>query len=425
MDSNHRRNYFVDFLAMSFGIAAWAGVTGTFLQLPQITQTAPEGENLPAYIAILTQSGNIVSLLYIIYEKWSPVRFDDANLIYLTLSIGCFAALFMAFFYDTTIYVGGIYRSIPLLVCTFMFAIVGCLSSVLFMPFMGRFRGIYLVTYMFGQGLNGLLTSVLSLIQGIGTPKCVTNTITNITAVHYTESHFDSKIYFLLIFALLLFSSFAFFLLNTMETCKSEYASIETNQKEIETNTVNGKANDYQAIPTNTFSLTSVNFYYLMITLSVISFLTYGFFPGIMAYSCDPYGFSAYHLASTLLSIANPVACLFSLYISRPSVRDVIVLSTLTTVCIVYIFITALQGPTPPFHTLAFGSYLIITVWTSFTAFGALIKLTILQLFRCHGHKTLKWAGAVIQSSSFIGAIIVFFLVNQTKLFTKSNPCQN
>lgn len=60
-----------------------------------------------------------------------------------------------------------------------------------------------------------------------------------------------------------------------------------------------------------------------------------------------------------------------------------------------------------------------------FTAFTTLIKLSVLQLFRCHGHKALKWAGAVTQFSSCIGAIFVFLLVNKTKLFTAVKPCQS
>lgn len=303
METNHKRNYFVDILAISFGVSAWAGITGTFLQLPQIVQTAPEGWNLPSYIVILTQSGNIASLIYIIYEKWSTIKFDDANLIYLTLGIGCLAAILMAFFYQSTINIDGEDRSIPLLIFTGMFAIVGCISSVLFMPYMGRFRGIYLVTYMFGQGLNGLLTSVLSLIQGIGAPECVKNNTTSETTVRYSEPLFEPKIYFLSVFALMVLSSLAFVLLNTLDICKNEYASHEGVHEKIEQyddNISNGQANGYQAIPTNAFTLSSSNFYYLMFVLGVISFLTYGVFPGLQSYSCMSYGSSAYHFCKCL-----------------------------------------------------------------------------------------------------------------------------
>lgn len=359
MDTNRKRNFLVDILAISFGVSAWAGITGTFLQLPQIVQTAPEGWNLPSYIVILTQTGNIASFIYIIYEKWSTVKFDDANLIYLTLGIGCLAALLMAFFYQSTINIGGEERSIPLLIFTGMFAIVGCVSSVLFMPYMGRFRGIYLVTYMFGQGLNGLLTSVLSLIQGVGAPQCVKNNVTNETSVQYSEPLFEPRVYFLFVFGLLLMSSLAFILLNTLDTCKQEYAVAEGDQKPIDNATSNGQ-NGYQSIPTNAFVLSSTNFYYLMIILGVVSFLTYGVFPGLQSYSCMSYGSSAYHLSTTFSSIANPLACLFSLYTARPVVHRVSVLFTLVAFCSVYIVITAVESPSPPFHTLAIGNYLIV-----------------------------------------------------------------
>ncbi|XP_055325459.1 riboflavin transporter 2-like [Sitodiplosis mosellana] len=425
MDTNRKRNYFVDFLAISFGVSAWAGITGTLLQMPQIVQTAPEGWNLPSYIVILTQSGNIASLVYIIYEKWSSVKFDDANLIYLTLGIGCLAAILMAFFYRTTINIGGEERSIPLLIFTGMFAIVGCVSSVLFMPFMGRFRGIYLVTYMFGQGLNGLLTSTLSLMQGVGMPVCVKNNITNETTVQYSEPLFEPKIYFLCIFALLVMSSLAFVLLNTMNTCNKEYASAVEKKDTHDSGTGNGQASGYQAISTSESTLSSSNFYYLMIVLGVISSLTNGILPGLQSYSCMPYGSSAYHLSTTFSSIANPLACLFSLYTSRPAVHRITVMFIITAIFSVYIVITAVESPTPPFHTLAIGSYLIIIVWTMFTALTSLIKLEVLQLFRRNGHNALKWAGAFIQFGSCIGAVFAFALVNKTNIFTAVKPCQS
>lgn len=366
MDTAHhrKRNIFVDILAICFGVSAWAGITGTYLQLPQIVQTAPEGWNLPSYIVILTQSGNIASLIYIIYEKWSSVKFDDGNLIYITLGISCLAAILMAFFYQSTINIDGEERSIPLFIFTGMFAIVGCLSSVLFMPYMGRFHGVYLVAYMFGQGLNGLLTSVLSLIQGVGAPECVKSNTTNETTIQYSEPLFEPKIYFLFVFALLAVSSFAFFLLNTLESCKKEYCVTE-NQETIDSATANGQPNGYQSIPSNTFTLSSSNFYYLMIVLGAVSFLTYGVFPGLQSYSCMSYGSSAYHLSTTFSSIANPLACLFSLYFSRPAVHRITILFTLTAICSAYIVLTALESPTPPFYTLAIGKYLIVSNFIS------------------------------------------------------------
>lgn len=307
MDTNRKRSYFVDLLAITFGISAWIGITGTYLELPQIVQTAPEGWNLPSYIVILTQSGNVASLIYVIYEKWSTVKCDDVNLIYVTLGIGCLAAILMAFYYQSTIYLADEQRSIPLFIFTAMFAIVGCLSSVLFMPFMGRFRGIYLVTYMFGQGLNGLLSSALSLVQGVGSPQCVQNDTTNATNIVNSQPLFQPKYYFLFVFTIFILSFVAFILLNKLDVCKSEHAT--AHRCKIENNLANDVANGYQPIPTDVCHMSSLDFYYLMFVLGAMSSLTYGILPGVQSFSCLSYGPSAYHLSTTLSAIANPLAC--------------------------------------------------------------------------------------------------------------------
>lgn len=79
--------------------------------------------------------------------------------------MACIAAICMAFFYQTTAVIGGQQHSVALLGISFFLALIGWTSSVLFMPYMGRFREIYLVTYMVGEGLSGFYTSILSLIQ--------------------------------------------------------------------------------------------------------------------------------------------------------------------------------------------------------------------------------------------------------------------
>lgn len=364
MDSNRRRNILVDLLVMTFGISAWIGITGTYLQLPQIIQTAPEGWNLPSYIVILTQSGNIALLIYMVYVKWCTVKIDDIYLIYITLGIGSLAAVLMAFFYQDTIYVDGQQRSIPLFIFTAMFAFVGCLSTVLFMPFIGRFRGIYLVTYMFGQGLNGLLSSLLSLVQGVGTSNCVRDNATDTTVIVHSEPLFQPSVYFLFIFVIFKLSVIAFVLLNKLQLCKDEYASTTSIEIDPSPTIENGSANldGYESIPANVSHLSPMNFYYLMSILGVMSFLTNGLLPGLQSFSCLSYGVSAYHLATTLSSIANPLACLCSLYVARPLTSDITVLSSITALLSVYILITAVQSPTPPLYLSDTGNYLIVSV---------------------------------------------------------------
>lgn len=67
-------------------------------------------------------------------------------------------------------------------------------------------------------------------------------------------------------------------------------------------------------------------------------------------------------IATTFSSIANPLACLVSLYFSRPAVHGITTMFTLTSICSAYIVITAVTSPTPPLHKLAIGNYLIVSL---------------------------------------------------------------
>lgn len=357
-DNHGAGNYFVDILIIFFGISAWIGITGIYLQLPQIVDTAPEAWKLPSYIVIIVQCGNIASLAYVIYDRYSSIRFDDSNLIYFTLFIGCLAAILMAFLYQNTTIINGEPKSIALMTFAFMFAMVGCLSSVLFMPFMGRFRECYLITYMFGQGLNGFISSIVSLIQGVGTMECKNDTLpANATNADTSEPLFGPEAYFLFVFVVMLMSSISFLLLNKLDVCKKEW--INTDNRSI------NSAHDYENIATNVDESTSFNFYYLMILIGVISFSNYGILPGIQSYSCLPYGASAYHLSTTFSSIANPLACLIAMYFTTSSIHWITVQFLISVALTIMILFTALESPTPPLASEISGRIIIVSLFIS------------------------------------------------------------
>lgn len=364
-----KRNLFVDVLAILFGIGSWIGVTSTYIQLPLIVASAPEGWTLPSYIVLTIQCANIGSFAYVLYQKYSPKKVDDGFLIYIMMLIGCAAAICMAFFYHRTIDINGSRYSVALLVFTLMFALVGCMSSVLFMPYMGRFRECYLVSYMLGMGLNGFLSSVLSLIQGVGgPPECIpTNSTDGPEFTKYVPPPlFGIQLYFVFVFVIYVLSTIGFILLNNLGMCKKEYAM----------GTI-GDGNEYyydqkentddrnQKIPHDVLHLSTFNYVYLMAAVVGLSALGNGVFPGLMTYSCLPYGFVTYHFAVTLAAIANPCAGFIAMFVPHLSIRVVRLLSIIATIFAVYIFYIAVQSPTPPLKDSIIGIVLIVSIWFS------------------------------------------------------------
>lgn len=219
----NKRNLLVDALAILFGISSWIGVNSSYLQVPLLVSTLPEGLSLASHMTVAVQSSNIVSFAYIAYQKFSPVKMKDGHLIVITMMIGCATAIGMAFFYGNTVKINGTDHSVAYLICVFLFAIVGTVSSVLFLPFMGRFRECYLVSYMCGQGMNGIFSTFLALCQGIGdADECVPNNST--TGPSFIKKiptpNFGPQTFFLLVFAMLVICTIAFIMLNNLEVCK-------------------------------------------------------------------------------------------------------------------------------------------------------------------------------------------------------------
>ncbi|EAT33477.1 AAEL014248-PA [Aedes aegypti] len=423
------RSLLVDLLAILFGVGAWIGVNSNFVQLPLLVVNAPEGWNLPSYLVVITQLGNLGPLIYTGLQK---VRaFKDSYMIYAVLIIGTVGAICMAFLYEVTAHVFGAERSVAMFVCVFALALVGCTSSVLFMPYMGRFRAIYLITYLIGEGLSGFLPSIVALIQGVGgNAQCIPNNSTNPDApefVSYTPPpRFGSMEYFIFVFVVLIISTVAFTILDNHKRCRKEYAAVvinhgndytyETGHSSTTTEKSNVKLEKSKI-------LSNRNYTYLMVLLGILCMFGNGIFPSIQSYSCLPYGNVAYHLTVTLSTMANPVACFLAVFLPHTSIRAISSISVLAGLFTVYALMTAFMSPAPPLMGRAIGDALVIATWTILVGLVSYVRLSITTVFRYQGGKSLVWVGAVTQIGSLLGSVLSFSLVNFTDLFQQYYPC--
>lgn len=359
------RNALVDILAIFFGVGTWIGINSTYVQLPLLVNATPEGWNLASYIVIIIQVGNIGPLLYTLIQKLFPIR--DGFIIYFLLAIGIGAGFGMAFLYPITAYIFGAERSVAIFINVFFFALVGCTSSVLFMPYFGRFRDIYLITYLIGEGLSGFLPGVLALIQGVGgNDKCI-KTDTGIERIT-PSPRFGTQVFFLVISSLFVASFVAFMLLDQLKSVRKEYAASVTighgNTYQYNNNhaaTTEHEANDTIPPKEKEKKLSDKNYRALLVLLGVVCMFSNAIFPSIMSYGSLPYGNVAYHLAVTLSSIANPIACFIAVFVTSTSIRNIIALCIMTIPFASYSMATAMMSPTPPLMGKVMGEVLVVS----------------------------------------------------------------
>ncbi|XP_076762554.1 solute carrier family 52, riboflavin transporter, member 3-B isoform X2 [Xylocopa sonorina] len=411
------RRLIVDLLALMFGLGAWVGVNGIYVQLPLLVNSAPEGWSLPAHMVMLVQFANLGPILYTLYIKYSKWACDK-YITYIVLAAGALSTFILAFVYNKTTTIFGNEHSTALLSLMFVTAIVGCTSSVLFMPYMRNYREIYLVSYLVGEGLSGFVPSVVALIQGVGgNPECLNSTKPNSDKVEflpfYPEPRFSSQAFFIFIGTLLFLCYLAFLGLNNLAVAVGERVKHPGSMETLPTDTrapPSYKTNSGWTMSKQVYS-------YLLIMMAVVCFLSNGTLPSIQSYSCLPYGNVAYHLTVTLSSMAGPLAMCLGFVIKLPKVN---LLSCLLVILIGlsgFVCFLAVQSPTPPLQNSWIGEFLVVLSWILISGLIGFIKLGITTLFRPDPGRGLYYTGVATQIGSLAGAIITPVFGDASKMY--------
>ncbi|OWF37391.1 solute carrier family 52, riboflavin transporter, member 3-B-like [Mizuhopecten yessoensis] len=464
-------NVFVYFVVAMFGVGSWVAVNGLWVELPVMVPYLPEGWKLPSYLTVIIQLANIGPLLVTLGYMCYKDSLNEKAIVYLILTVGAVACLLLAFFWKATSLIAGEEHSTALLVLQFFLACVDCTSSVLFLPFMSLFRVEYMTGYFIGEGLSGLIPSLVALAQGVGKVTCqnvsIVNTTTNISHYeiqpNYHNPSFPVEDFFFFLFAMMIISAAAFTLLNYLPYCKKEHVVEFIMDDKMESSSLSSNShyelsNDHGTFQGNTYdnpsetghsnselvlsnkkrsslaictdtysssvhSLSKATYFYYLILIAWINAFSNGVLPSIQTYSCLPYGNNAYHLAVTLASIANPVACFAAFLLPVATSVVINVLTFLGTCLAAFILVMAVQSPTPVLYDSEAGPVIVILAWVLFTTLMTFSKVSIATLFRKEGKKALLWCGAVTQVGSVIGALVTYQLVNVFTIFQSAPAC--
>ncbi|KAF2366912.1 Solute carrier family 52 riboflavin transporter [Trinorchestia longiramus] len=469
----------VDALAVLFGVGAWVSVNGIWVELPLMVDSLPEGWALPSYLSVIIQIANIGPVSYSALQALRPTKILSP-FIYSLLAVGCVSSFLLVLFWDETTIIGNAEHSTALFILIFFLATVDCTSSVLYLPYMASWKSQYLPYYSVGEGLSGFLPAIVALAQGVGSSddsdggEVTVTTMKNISLLQETVNetsdngpNFSVTIFFLILFFMMVASAVAFMLLNVLKSIQNERSLNyrHANMSILPTVTDNhGTSNEnYRSsqpdvekppltlddIPVNeqiisdaqSSSLESTNsllvdengsFEWPLSTLSFLlfaqffaSFLTNGFLPSVQSYSCAPYGMTAYHLAATLSTFANPCAAFTTAMFPRAKISVVAALLSVGSIIAAYIIATAALSPSPPLVGTVAGSIIVVVSWVVFTYMLSFVRVEVNNLLRMtggqKGGRVLFWSGASTQTGSFFGSLIAFVLVNVAGVFSGAN----
>nr|XP_003707438.1 PREDICTED: solute carrier family 52, riboflavin transporter, member 3-A-like [Megachile rotundata] len=423
----------VHILITLFGISAWIGTNGIFIQTSVLINTLPESWALPAYLVLVIQAANFGPLFYTILQHFK-CKINEFWWISCLLISGTIAMGLLSFFYSVTTVIAGNEHSVILFILTFFSALVGCFSSVLFMPYLRNYQENYLISYFIGEGLSGVLPSIVALIQGVGNNSNCTKSQNDTT--DFSDLKFSLKNYFLFIFVILFLSLSAFVILECSSFVKKRknlqksFGTV-SNMKKVNISHVH-YASDMQTNPPleedsflhNNKYLTKQMQQYLFVLLGTCCFFSNGFFPSVQSYSCLPYGNIAYQLSITFAQFANPLVCLLAFWLKISSIKIINYMSLICLFMGTYVMYLAIMSPNPPLQTTKLGIVLVVLVWTILIGLISYLKLIIVSIFRGTVlPRILFKVGVIMQTGSASGAIFSFLLINFTSLFVMHNSC--
>lgn len=371
------------FLVCAFGVGSWIAVNGLWVELAIIVQHIPEGWNLPSYLTVIIQMANIGPLLFVIGNKYYPKAIREVPVIYAIAFVGIVACALLGFLWQETSSVGGRAHSTALLVLSFFLATVDCTSSVTFLPYMATFREVYMSPFFVGEGLSGLLPSVVAIAQGVsgGSHTGCATSLSNFTSANNTNGstwsgpgpNFSPQVFFLFLCGMEILSGLAFLGLNYLPVTQRQKVKLCNDRPDEASQSNNdagyeltGRETDLPLKEGNTESevsyLTPGVTAFLLVILAIINGLSNGVVPAIQSFACIPYSYYIYHLTLTLSNIANPVTCFVFPFIRTRSFLVMGVLSLVYVGMCAYIITVAAQSPNVLLKCDDAGAVLIVSI---------------------------------------------------------------
>ena len=154
-----------------FGVGSWLAINGIWAEQSVLVVSLPECYDLPVILAVVTQIANIGPIFYTVIKcilSRCSVRVLHIEIVavYVLLGIGLVACILLSLMWNKTLYVLGAHHSVGLILLTFFLALVDCTSTLVFIPFMKHFPAIFISALYIGEGMSGIVPSIVALSQG-------------------------------------------------------------------------------------------------------------------------------------------------------------------------------------------------------------------------------------------------------------------
>ncbi|CAF2774851.1 unnamed protein product [Rotaria sp. Silwood2] len=409
-------------------LSSWTDINGIFAELPQIVLTQPEHWKLGAYLALVTNLGNIapasIVLIQCLYKKY---KFNPIPINYIIIIIGMFSCFLLVFFWQYTTIIKNQKHSTALLILAFFLSLLDCTSSVSFADYIQRFRKEFTSALFLGESLTSIIPSILAIAQGNGQLYCIPSINgTNTPKAVYKTARFSVSIYFLCLFFLLTISLISFVLLQWTQVARTTYQNLpKIYSKSIEDDmeTTNTFV-EQKPIASESFHLNKTSCIILLLGCAYTSSILFGILLSVSPYVLMPYGHRIFYLGTILSPWMLTLIWIFGIIKPLISKLYIFIFILCGTVTFFFDMFVAFKSPCPPFVNTQKGDILILIVWLSTYVLLGYPRLIIANYVRSYSSNGMFWYGVNVQLGALIGSIIIYHLIETFSLLNGKMPCE-
>ena len=208
-----------------FGIGSWIAINGIWAESAVLILTLPECGRLPAILDVVVQIANVGPLTYTAMRylfrrrNWKHL-YLEVTTVFILVGVGTASCGLLAIFWSDTASVFGSTHSVTLIGLSFALALVDCTSSVVFIPFMKHFPAKYLSALYIGEGMSGVLPSVVAVSQGFVNDSL--SCMDSYPGISTLGINFSPNVYFVFLAAMMMLCGVAFVAINLLPMVKKQ-----------------------------------------------------------------------------------------------------------------------------------------------------------------------------------------------------------
>ncbi|CAF1128735.1 unnamed protein product [Adineta steineri] len=344
---------------------------GIPIELPALINQLPEGWSLPAIFNLVSQGAAISLIIIFLLRHLTKSKSYETMTIIIILLISIITFVILGLIWHKTIIINNKSHSIYFLFFSFIIYVCEYSGSLLFLPYLDRYKTIMMRAYFLGDGISSGTLAILGFVQDSEKTQCIP-IITSANQTIFIEKTsslgFSVETYFFLLSFILFCSLISFLILSI-----TKIGQDKSNENDESIKLINNNKNEIEEEQES-------------------------FLPGLQTYALASYSHDIYQKTIVSIEISYLLVQIFCAIYSNITIKRypnlVHIFNIIATLFLIYIFIIAKMSPCPPFiNNILLGGSISALIYVAANGLNHIVYILLnIHFHEVSGEKGLFWS---------------------------------